>query len=354
MIKQSLIIGLMAGLLLSLGLIYPTFVLFVWPGRPEWFGVAATNSAQSSGLMASTVISTLAVLLIGIVPALRINATRWRDGAKAGILSGSVAGAVVFVIIVSPVVAWRAVVPLFGTPSYMALPADSEVAAFVQQVAVDSMVRWLPMCLVVGALIGWAEGGLIGLIRRNAEPTESLALLDVIDQRDARRRWFARNDDTGRAALLAGLLCGGLLALASFGGLYGDLSAASPRISAIVRDALANVPGSRQTFSTGLAAALSPLSVIAVLGFGALAILFIKNPTRRFGSRFAASMMAGGIVGGVLFIGILRSINVTIGLARFPGYGLLTGNDVRAQLWFDSPVATAAMLFLLPLVVGGA
>src|SRR3989304_6036075 len=185
MIKQSLIIGLMAGLLLSLGLIYPTFVLFVWPGRPEWFGVAATNSAQSSGLMASTVISTLAVLLIGIVPALRINATRWRDGAKAGILSGSVAGAVVFVIIVSPVVAWRAVVPLFGTPSYMALPADSEVAAFVQQVAVDSMVRWLPMCLVVGALIGWAEGGLIGLIRRNAEPTESLALLDVIDQRDA-------------------------------------------------------------------------------------------------------------------------------------------------------------------------
>ena len=353
MIRHALITGLMAGLLLSLGLLYPAFALLVWPAHPAWFNVGASSSVQSSSLMASTVISTLAVLLIGILPALRVNATRWRDGAKAGMLSGAIAGAVVFVVVVSPAHAWQAIVPLFSLPASVLDSTNADVTAFVQQVAVDPFVRLLPLCLAAGALVGWVEGGLVGLIRRNSEPVGSLALLDVIDQRGAQRRWFAHNDDSARAALLAGLLCGGIVALASFNNLSSDLSSTSPRVNAIVQNALANLSGARHAFSAVIDSALSPLSVLAVLGFGALAILFMKNPTRRFGSRFAASTMAGGIVGGVMFIGILRSLNVLIGLVRFPGYGLIPLSEMtQAQPLVDSPAVTAAALFLLPIFVG--
>jgi hypothetical protein len=397
MIKQSIITGLIAGLLLSLGLIYPTFALVVWPGHLDWFGTSGPNPVQlfgvdrpnpaqpfgvegpnpaqppgvsepnppqapgtdgpnpkqTIGLIASTVISTLAVLLIGILPALRVRATRWRDGSKAGLLSGLVAGTVVFVIIASPANAWRASVPLFDFRSAAGLPPDPVLTAYMSQVLVAAFVRLLPLCLIAGAMAGWIEGGLVGLIRRNIGPRKPLALLDVIGQRAARRRWFASNDDAARGALWAGLLCGGLLALTTFSGFFSDLSNTSPHISSIVRDVVANLPGSREVLNNELYATLSPFSIIAVLGFGALAILFIKNPPSRFGSRFAAATMAGGIVGGVLFIGLLRTINVAIGLVRFPAYNALTIEEITsAKLWIDSPAITAAALFLAPLAIG--
>ena len=114
MIKQSLVAGLITGLLTSLGLIYPTLVLVVFRENPAAFGASDVNRTSAVSLVLSGVVLLVAALLTGIYPALRLKATSWRVGSQAGLLSGLVAALVVFLVVVSPANAWQATVPLFS------------------------------------------------------------------------------------------------------------------------------------------------------------------------------------------------------------------------------------------------
>ena len=232
MIRQSLVSGIITGLLLSIGLIYPAFMLIIARPNPDWFGIVSPDRSSATSLMVSLVICAIALVLIGAYPALRLNATNSRDGAKAGTLSGIVAGVVVFFVVLSPVNAWQATVPLFAYPpgGDVLLPPEAVLSEFLQRIFVYAFVRLLPILLGGGAIVGWFIGGLTGAVRRNRQPDRPLALIDVVDQRRGQRRWFTCCDDSGRAGLIAGLLCGGLLIFATLSNTYSGLTAQAPQL----------------------------------------------------------------------------------------------------------------------------
>ncbi len=187
MIKQSLVAGLITGLLTSLGLIYPTLVLVVFRANPVGFGATDLNRTSAVSLVLSGVVLIVAVLLTGVYPALRLKATSWRVGSQAGLLSGLLAAVVVFLVVISPANAWQATVPLFSFPARLdgAPPPDSYSNVFLQRIFVYSFVRVLPILLIAGGVIGWLTGGIDG--RAAPRRTATRPGPDRSDRRAARR-----------------------------------------------------------------------------------------------------------------------------------------------------------------------
>lgn len=351
MIKQSLVSGLITGLLASLGLLYPTLVLVVFREDPAGFGATGVNRTSAIYLVLSGVVLLVAVLLTGLYPALRLKATSWRVGSQAGLLSGLLAAIVVFLVVISPANAWQATVPLFSFPARLDVPPPPEsfVNVFLQRVFVYSFVRVLPILLIAGGVIGGLTGGVAGALRRE-ERKPAPILIDLIADRRGARKWFARNDDTARAGLIAGVLCGGLIVLASLSMAASSLAEQTPRLALIVRKALSNVPGAELFINDSPGNSLLPFAMITLLGFGALAVLLVHNPARRYASRIGAAVIAGGFVGLALFFDFLRVINLTIGLGRYADFGLIPPSTLAEILpWFGSPIVIAGLFFLVPL-----
>jgi len=195
MTRKSITYGLITGLLFSLGVLYPAFVLFVYQINPLWFDAETRPEATAPKLVLSGAIALFALLGAGILPAIRVQATSWKDGARAGMLGGLVAAMTVFIIVVAPTNAWRATIPLLNFPAETNnLPPAAAVAEFQQQILVRMYTRDLPTLVVAGLVVGWLLGGLTGFARRDLRD-ETLTLLDAVEMRRAgRRRWFEHND----------------------------------------------------------------------------------------------------------------------------------------------------------------
>ena len=362
MTRKSIIYGLITGLLFSLGVLYPAFVLFVYPINPVWFDADLRPEAIAPLLLLSGALALFALLGVGILPAIRTHATSWKEGARAGALSGLVAAMTVFLIIVAPAQAWRATIPLFNFPAMTNDFPPEPVALAFQQVLHQMYVRDLPLMLFAGVVCGWLLGGLTGFVRRDLRD-EPLTLLDAVEmRRGGRRRWFENNDSSTRAGIVAGMICGGLLAftsLANTGNSVGvrlGSDAAELGLTVNAASPLAGpsgLSGPLLNFLTGLANVLSPVAVVAMFVFGALAIIFIKDPTRWFGSRWAAATFAGTVSGALLFVVVSRGLFEVIGLGAYAGYQNLDAGDheMFASL-MQHPVLLVAAYFLFPLVVG--
>ena len=362
MTRKSIIYGLMTGLLFSIGVLYPVFVTYLYPLNERWFFVDLDPEAAAPLLFLSGALVLFALLGVGILPAIRTHATSWKEGARAGALSGLVAAMTVFLIVAAPAQAWRATIPLFNFPALTNDYPPEPVALAFQQVLHQMYVRDLPLMLFVGVVSGWLLGGLTGFVRRDLRD-ETFTLLDAIESRRAgRRRWFEMNDSSAQAGIVAGLICGGLLAFTSLANtgnsvsfsLGLDLSDLGVSLkSGLPLAGPAGEPGPLLNLLTGLANVLSPVSWVAMFVFGALAIIFIKDPPRWFGSRWSAATFAGTVTGALLFVVASRGLFEVIGLGAYAGYQQL---DASEHEFFYSMMMYPALLmgayFLLPLVVG--
>ena len=363
MTRKSIISGLLTGLLLCLGLLYPAFVDRVYAINELWFDVDLSRNTLLPRLLLSGMLALFALIGVGVLPAIRTGATSFKQGARAGVLSGVIAAFTVFVILVAPLNTWEAVIPLFSyPPSTNSMPPEPVVTAFLQQVLVHVYARELVFVLGAGLIVGWFFGGLTGALRRGQRP-EKLTLLDALQMRRSRRRWFARNDDATRAALLAGIICGGLIAFTSLTntstsllnlGLHTDVTGVAAMIPEQTAIPLPpSVTGNARPiidFLSNLSNALSPVAVIAGFVFGAVAIVFIKDPTRWYWSRWSAATFAGTVVGAIVELVLLRNVYASIILGNYPGYSGVA-IDVEMLHWYDQPVYMAAFIFLLPLLL---
>ena len=358
MIKQSLVAGTITGLLASVGLLYPALTLVVFRENPAAFGADRLAQSQALYLVLSGVLIMCALLMVGTYPALRLKAARWGDGARAGLLGGITAGLVVFILVIAPANAWQATVPLLAYPARLdaAPPPGPLVDAYLQRVLVYVYVRILPVVVLAGAALGWLEGGLTGALRRRPGRLEPApTLLDLIDARHGRQRWFARlaarSDETGRAGLIAGLLSAGLIVLASVSNATADLASQAPRLAVVVRNALSAIPGV-PSGSTGLGNVLNPFVTVIFIAFGALAVLLLRDPPRRYASRIGAAALAGGWISLAMYFDLSRSVFLYIGLGRYVDYGLIPDLTLADLLpWFGSPVVIATLYFVLPVIV---
>jgi hypothetical protein len=361
--RKALVSGMISGLLLSLGLLYPIFVRYVYSVNPLWFEADLRPASITPGLFMSGLVVFFAFFAMGVLPAIRAGASSWSEGAKVGALSGLVAAMTVFLVVVAPTQAWQATIPIFNF-----LPASNPqlpqivLDKFTQDVLVSLYTRDMPGVLLIGVVGGWLLGGITGVMRRD-QRAEPLTLLEAIGMRRGRRRWFARNDDATRAAITAGLICGGLIAFTSLSqaptttfvmetGVPGSGVTISEVPPAFLLPGLsADVSGPIVSFLSDLANVLSPVAVIASFVFGALAIIFIKDPPRWFVSRWSAATFAGAVVGALVYLPTLRHFYVAIGLWPYQVQSSrLTG--VWANPMLVSPQAQVAAFYLVPLVVG--
>jgi hypothetical protein len=357
MMRKSIVYGLITGLLFSLGVLYPAFVLFIYQSNPLWFNADLRPQTTAPLLLLSSAMALFALLSVGVLPAIRTHATSWKEGARAGALSGLVAAMTVFLIVVAPADAWRAAVPLrsFTSLSDPVLPEAAQT--IFEQALHQTYVRDLPALLVVGVLIGWLVGGLTGFARRDLRD-ETFTLLDAVElRRRGRRRWYERNDSSTQAGVLAGLICGGLLAFTSLGNTGGSFSFGLSVNTLEQTLSLKAIPpgmsGPLLNFVTGLANVLSPVAVITLFVFGALAMIFIKDPTRWFGSRWSAATFAGTVAGALLFVVMSRGVYEAIGLGAYAGYQQFDASEREFfAILMSYPVLLAGAYFLLPLAVG--
>jgi hypothetical protein len=362
MTRKALISGIISGLLLSLGLLYPAFVAYVYRMNPLWFDADLRPASITPGLLMSGLVALFAFLAMGILPAIRAGATSWSEGAKAGALSGLVAAMTVFLVVIAPTRAWQATIPTFNfPPSANAQPPQIVLDTFMQQVLVSLYTRDMLGVLLIGVIGGWLLGGITGVARRDQRP-EPLTLLEAIEMRRGRRRWFARNDDATRAAITAGLICGGLIAFTSLSGAPATfvMETGSPDIGVTISEVLpfssfpglpADVSGPVVNFLSRLSNALSPVSVIASFVFGALAIIFIKDPPRWFISRWSAATFAGAVVGALVYIPTLRHFYVAIGLWPYQAQISIPA-EVMLNPMLVSPQAQVAAFYVVPLLAG--
>ncbi len=365
MTRKALIAGLTIGLLLSLGLLYPAFYFFIYRSNPLWFDADVRLSAVTPPFVLSAVLVLGAALAIGSWPAVRSGATSWAEGARAGMLGGVVAALTVFVIVVMPINAWLATIPLFNFPpsTEIPLPPEAVLSEFVQRLVMSNYTRDLPGVLIAGVIIGWLSGGFTGFLRRD-QRAEPLTLLNALELRHGRRRWFARNDAATRAGLLAGLICGGLIAFTSLTDISNTLSlnlTANNSPASGVAGAPATlepdtVLAARLPFLSrvrDVASALSPIAALALLVFGALAIIFIQDPARWYLSRWSAATFAGSVTGALLYLALSRTLFIAIGLGRYPGFsGLSLRDHAVVDRLLGQPAVLVAIYFLLPLFIG--
>ena len=91
--------------------------------------------------------------------------------------------------------------------------------------------------------------------------------------------------------------------------------------------------------------------MIAFFVFGALAIIFIKDPPRWFISRWSAATFAGAVVGALLYLPALRHFYVAIGLWPYQAQSSLADTVASVPL-LVSPQALVAGFYIVPLVAG--
>ena len=334
MIKRSIATGLLMGTLLVLVAIYPILSNYFGPRF-----LAVQSGALRTFLMTLSVAAILVVLaLLGSLAAWRNQVTGAGQGFAAGAISGVVASLIFYVLLYAPTIAVAASTDLWAyTPTRQALyPPNPISLAFIQQVTLVSYLRLL-LLVAAGGILGGLEGAIVGLVSPKPAPSRPL-LLDLIGSPQPRHRWFAGRERMWQAGILAGLLGGGVIWLASTAAFLSNLSVNWPALENAVRENPDLI--TRALFNENQFVCLGPLFVLAALGIGALAVLLLRDPSRRHLSRFQVVMIAGVVTAVMVFLAVLQMAYFGLGVSRY----------LAAFLVFDAKPGVDGSTVLVPIL----
>lgn len=371
MIKRSAITGLLLGAILVLVAIYPVLSSHL---RPEMLPSGGTGPLRTWLLALSGFASLLVLALVGSLAAWRNQVSSAAQGFAAGAISGFVTGLIFYVLLYAPTLAVAASTDLWRyNPTAQALyPPSQIIFEFVRATTVAPYLR-LILCLLAGTVIGGLEGMTVGLLHNQDSPPRP-SLLDVIASSHARRRWFADHDEMWKAGILAGGLGGGVIWLSITVAFLSNLTVQWPALQAAIQEN-PNVV-TRALFTDALLVCLGPLFVIAVLGIGALAVLFLRDPPRQHLTRFQAVVIAGVVAAITVFLAVMQIAFFGVGMSRYlaafaalearpvdpggqlfsiPGMNLRFGLDIlnTLQAFARSPEISTPIFYLLPPILLG-
>ena len=312
MIGRSILTGLLLGALLVLVALYPVLSNYL---GPDLLPVQRSGPLHSL-LLALSVAAILVVLgLLGSLAAWRNQVTGAGQGFAAGAISGVLASLIFYVLLYAPTIAVAASTDLWTyDPTRQALYPPNQISlVFIQQVTLVSYLR-LILLLVAGGILGGLEGAIVGLLNPKQPPIRPL-LLDLIGLHHPRRSWFADHEKVWQAGILAGLLGGGVIWLATTAAFLSNLSLNWPALENAVRENPDLI--TRALFTENLLICLGPLFVLAALGIGALAVLLLRDPPRRHLSRFQVVMIAGVVTAIMVFLSVLQMAYFGLGVSRY-------------------------------------
>jgi hypothetical protein len=315
MIRRSVVTGLLVGLAFVLVLLYPTFSLYVYPRVLHMAELTRPGGIRTVLLFLHWVVGVILLGLVGSLAAWRGNVRSAGDGFKSGAISGLVVGLAVYIVVVAPTVGLLATGRLWTHPPTLQepYPPNPVLLRYINDTT-RGLYQPLALCLVVGGLLGAVEGALVGFLLRGRANARA-SLLDVIDDAQPRRRWFADDDDVWRAGIIAGLIAGDVMWLSLTMSFLSDLKVEWPQLQEVLGQRSTLI--SRVLFSEALLNCLLPVLILAVLGTGALSVLLLKDPPRRHWSRFKAVVIAGVVASVPIFLAVAQFVRFWSGLARY-------------------------------------
>ncbi len=357
MIRRAVVHGLVGGLLLSLAGLYPAIALFSPLFLPNWTRPVPNELLHGLFLMVSAVVGMPVLLGLGIFAASRTRAHSWRQGAKAGVLAGLVAGAICYLTLVSPLnalAAYGRILPLQPGP----VPPLPSLPALTRYIRLFEQGEWLLSgTLLLFALLGTIQGAYWGWRKQQPAVDKPRTLYRVvIDKEKHPRDWFRDKETAARAGLLVGCGVALLIFVTLTGQLYAGIAQNWPELAALIRESNANLmidmPDRR------LLPLLDPLLALILPTFGALVVLLTPNPPDRFRARIRGTILAANIMFTAFLAFALRIVYFNVGLAPFwvlrqfeqdpRGTALLMQ---QMQRILENPVAMIGTVLLTPWVL---
>ena len=315
MIRRAITVGLIGGFILTLAGIYPLISIFAPSVVPGWQVPVSYEILNGLLLVASAIIGIPIFFLGGAWAARRGPAVGWQQGLQLGLLAGATAGSGCYITLISPMnalVAFGQITPHLPT-LIVANPLPQGillryVAAF------DSVFYSLEITLALFALVWGFSGTLYGWLRRDHMKPEKPSLFSMVSEGKNPRKWFADDESAIIVGLTVGVAIGLLSLITTSGWFYAGFAQDLPEFQQIIQNSNVGIVTGPITVAL---AALSPLLVIAIFGFGIFIVAFIKNPRDRFKARTTAVLLAAVIIAVFLSSIGLRFFYFNIGLAPF-------------------------------------
>jgi len=368
MIKKSLVMGILVGMVLTVLLLYPTYsLLVVRMANTAGIPLQTISSELRLGVvqvsvsllvtLACTSLFTLTVLVLGPAAVLRSGAYDLRPGAISGGVAGASAGVTIYIMLLCPTNAILAARSIFQyNHLYRSIQTYPEtmVVEFARAVLLDSLTYILITVLAL-IVVGALEGALTGWLLRSRNPEQKqLTLLDILPTRRDHRRWYRFSEDVFLSGLTVGVLVGILLLLTNIWK-TAYLQADTPEGALLMSTLQQALAGTHldNILQKSAFSFLTPFVFLATGLAGLVAALLPKDPPKRFHSRVQAAIIAGTTVGIVMSILIIASEQFSVAL--FPQtLPLQTGSGPAAFSAADlemlaRPPVRVLIMYLLPL-----
>ena len=316
MIRRALIVGAVAGILLSVAGLYPVVSLLAPLVSPMWSRPIANELVHGMLLMGSAAIGVPVLLTLGLFAANRGGACGWLAGAKAGVIAGLVASLIVYTTLVSPINALFAYGQIVAFMMKMSEAHALPPPVLGRYVTIFENGNYLiEITFAIGLVTAGVQGAWMGWRRRHTvePPRPSLYAFTVGGKHP--RRWFSGDEASSKAGLIVGF-AGSLVAMfAAFSWFYVGFIEDWPELAAAMQHSHVGIVVSGPMRQAG--SVLSPFITIASLFYGALVVWLIKDPPNLLRARIRGVLLASLLIFGSAFAIGLRVFYFNIGLLPF-------------------------------------
>ncbi len=316
MIKRSITIGIIGGILISLAGIYPVISLLTPIWLEGWERPITDDLSHGLLLMLSAVVVVPLILILGAVSARYAQARGVREGTKAGSLAGLVAGFILYFTQIAPLnalVAVGAIEAEFESLSESYLPSLNVLDRYVN--AFNNVSLQVEVVIVIGVLLWGAQGCVVGWLRRHQPVPTRRSLFQIAKEQGNPKEFFAGNEQPLQIGLIVGLVIATVALLAGSGLSFYVVAQDWPELMEALRSS--HLGSIFSDPSIGASALLTPVLMTGLMGYGFLVALFVKNPPNWFRARLRGIALAGNIISLAIFAIGLRFFYFNLGLAPF-------------------------------------
>ncbi|MCP4362509.1 MAG: AAA family ATPase [Chloroflexi bacterium] len=316
MIKRSLAIGLIGGIVISLAGLYPIVSLLAPLWLDGWQRPFANELIHGLWLMGSAALMIPTLLFLGGIAAYRARARGVIEGVKAGVLAALTAGGLCYFTLISPVNALIAFGTLGADLNVLVdsfVPSSEALSTYV--VAFQNSAFQTELLLGAAAIFWGAQGALVGWRQRNLPLAARPSLLQLIQSDKNPKKWFAGDETAVQVGVVVGFVVAFLTIITASGWSYLAVADGWPEmINALHNSHIGMIITSPLK---GIAPVLSPFLLFAVLAFGGLVVAFVKNPPNWFRARYGGVLIASLAFSLAAFAVALRTFYFNLGLAPF-------------------------------------